>query len=296
MFTRAHVGAGSCRHSANRYMPHRFGIILFLLACLGATLPPFPPLSPQDDSWYLLGSLCWIMSSPKPSADAPRSGSSSRHSSDHDFDARSGSETLGEEVTRLGSQGTGQDKQITVAWEGDDDPACPLNWSSHRKWVATSISEPQRSMSNIGITLLTQRHAASAFTFISPVSSSMVAPAVAQLGQDLHIHSTALLGMAVSIFVAAYAVGPLFFGPASEVFGRVRIIQTGNFLFCAFNLGCGFAQTTTQFMILRFLAGIGGSPPLAVGGALLSDMWRPHERGKAIAVSHQPHFSSTDHG
>ncbi|KAF7596684.1 hypothetical protein BBP40_000607 [Aspergillus hancockii] len=34
----------------------------------------------------------------------------------------------------------------------------------------------------------------------------------------------------------------------------------------------------------RFLAGLGGSAPLAIGGGLLSDLFMPEERGKSIAI------------
>ncbi|KAI0778356.1 MFS polyamine transporter [Trametes elegans] len=50
------------------------------------------------------------------------------------------------------------------------------------------------------------------------------------------------------------------------------------------NLACGFAQTEAQLMVFRFLSGFGGSAPLACGGAVLSDMWGPEERGQAIAI------------
>ncbi len=75
--------------------------------------------------------------------------------------------------------------------------------------------------------------------------------------------------MALSIFVLGYAVGPLFFGPLSEVFGRARVLQASNVFYLAWNLGCGFAQNSAEFFVFRFLAGIGGSAPLSVGGGAL---------------------------
>jgi hypothetical protein len=44
----------------------------------------------------------------------------------------------------------------------------------------------------------------SAFMFISPVSSSMIAPASKQLAEHFDIHSTVLLAMTVSVFVLGY--------------------------------------------------------------------------------------------
>lgn len=50
------------------------------------------------------------------------------------------------------------------------------------------------------------------------------------------------------------------------------------------NLACAFAQNTTQLIIFRFLSGLGGSAPLAIGGAVLGDVWTADQRGKAIAI------------
>jgi MFS family permease len=51
-----------------------------------------------------------------------------------------------------------------------------------------------------------------------------------------------------------------------------------------FNLGCGLARTKEQLIVFRFLAGIGGSAPLSVGGGVLSDLFNPEDRGKALAI------------
>lgn len=88
----------------------------------------------------------------------------------------------------------------------------------------------------------------------------------------------------LSIFVAAYALGPLIWGPLSELYGRVIILQISNLWFLLFNLGCGLAQQKNQMFAFRFLAGIGGSAPMAVGGAVLGDLFSAEERGKAMSV------------
>jgi len=94
----------------------------------------------------------------------------------------------------------------------------------------------------------------------------MVAPALSTMAKDLHITNSVIESMTLSIFVLAYAIGPLVLGPLSEIYGRVIILQTSNLLYLFFNLGCGFAQTETQMIIFRFLSGLGGSAPLALGG------------------------------
>ncbi|KAK7422982.1 hypothetical protein QQX98_001272 [Neonectria punicea] len=124
----------------------------------------------------------------------------------------------------------------------------------------------------------------SAFTFISPVSSSMVAPDLSKLGEDLGMHKELEVEMALSIFILGCAIGPLFFGPISEVFGRSHVLQFSNLFYLVWNLSCGFAQNRAEFFVFRFLAGIGGSAPLAIGAGVISDCWSPEERGKAVGI------------
>ncbi|KAF3401926.1 Efflux pump vrtL [Penicillium rolfsii] len=151
-----------------------------------------------------------------------------------------------------------------VTWDGPDDPDNPKNWPMRKKWAAT-------------ITV-------SLFTFISPVSSSMVAPALSTIAAQFNVTDQIISQLMLSIFVLAYAVGPLFLGPLSEIYGRTIVLQLANLFFLVFNIGCGVAQTKTQLIVCRFFAGLGGSAPLAVGGGVLSDCFKPEERGKSIAI------------
>jgi hypothetical protein len=102
-----------------------------------------------------------------------------------------------------GSTRASDDHILTVDWDGPDDPENPrkyawhcipfrvrlnwllvCSWSFSKKWQATMV--------------------VSAFTFISPVSSSMIAPASRQLAERFDIHSSVLIAMTVSVFVLAY--------------------------------------------------------------------------------------------
>jgi len=89
------------------------------------------------------------------------------------------------------------------------------------------------------------------------------------MSKDLGITSEVESQLALSIFVLAYAIGPLVLGPISEVFGRFYALQLSNMFYIAWTLGCGFAQNKPQIFVFRFLSGIGGSAPLAIGGGVL---------------------------
>ncbi|KAF2177040.1 MFS general substrate transporter [Zopfia rhizophila CBS 207.26] len=151
-----------------------------------------------------------------------------------------------------------------VTWDSPDDPANPKNWSFQRKWAATFI--------------------VSSFTLVSPISSSMISPALFSISQEFHITNDVEAQLALSIFVLAYAIGPLFLGPLSEIYGRVIVLQLANLFYLAWNLGCGFAQSSGQLMVFRFFSGLGGSAPLAIGGGTLSDLFYPEQRGRAISI------------
>ena len=152
-----------------------------------------------------------------------------------------------------------------VTFDGPDDQLNPKNWSPRRRWAVTYVM--------------------SAFVFISPLASSMVAPCLDPIATEFGMDPTAVQTQIIlSIFILAYAFGPLVFSPLSEVHGRVIVIQTTNVMFLAFNLGCGFARTKTQLIAFRFLSGLGGSAPLAIGGAVLGDLFKPEERGKAMLL------------
>jgi len=150
-----------------------------------------------------------------------------------------------------------------VTWDGPNDPQNPKNWSNKKKWMITMV--------------------VSLFTFISPVSSSMIAPALPILRKDFETTSS-VAALALSAFVLGFAVGPLVLGPLSELFGRRMMLQCANLFYFMFNLACGFSGNIGQIVAFRFLSGLGGSAPLGIGGGVLADLWLPQERGKAMAL------------
>ncbi|GAA98169.1 hypothetical protein E5Q_04852 [Mixia osmundae IAM 14324] len=159
----------------------------------------------------------------------------------------------------------GKEGHVVVDWiDGENDPGNPRGWCHSKKVWATVI--------------------VSAFTFTSPLSSSMMAPTTPQLVAKFGITSSVVEQMLTSIFILGYAFGPLIAAPLSEIFGRVIVLQLANAFFFVFNLACWGAPNTATFIIFRFLAGLGGSAPLAIGGGVLGDVWPPAKRGQAVAV------------
>ncbi|PYI04401.1 MFS general substrate transporter [Aspergillus sclerotiicarbonarius CBS 121057] len=92
--------------------------------------------------------------------------------------------------------------ELLVTWDGPDNPECPFNWSLPARW---------------GLTILTSMGG-----LVTLMSGSMLAPALPSIGKDLNI-SDSEANMAVSIFVLAFAFGPMVLAPLAEVFGRRNV-------------------------------------------------------------------------
>jgi MFS family permease len=112
----------------------------------------------------------------------------------------------------------------------------------------------------------------------------MVSPALNQIAEEFSISTSLERAMVLSIFTLGYSFGPFVLAPTSEIYGRVYVVQAANIFYIIWNLLCGFAQSKTQLLVFRLLAGLGGSATLGVGGGVLSDVWLPHQRGRGIAV------------
>ncbi|KAI9060888.1 MFS polyamine transporter [Trametes sanguinea] len=151
-----------------------------------------------------------------------------------------------------------------VDWDGPDDPENPKNWTVRKKWAVTLV--------------------VSSYAFLSPLSSSMMAPAANQIADEFGVTSKPIIALFTSIYVLGYALGPLTLAPMCELFGRARILQLSNLFYFAWNLGCGFAQNSGELIAFRFLSGIGGSAAPSIGGGVLGDVWRSDQRGQAVAL------------
>jgi multidrug resistance protein len=114
---------------------------------------------------------------------------------------------------------------------------------------------------------------------MSPVSSSILAPSLEDIGHELNIKSASVQSLCLSIFVLGFASGPLIFAPLSEMYGRRIVLHASHVLYLIFNCACGFAQTTAQMLAFRFLGGVGGSAALALGPGVLADLFSADQRG-----------------
>lgn len=99
-----------------------------------------------------------------------------------------------------------------VEWDGPDDRTNPMNWPNSKKWrvmVMVSLFTLMRSVCisvcDPDCCVLTLK------PLYSPLASSTVAPALPQIAEEFGLKPGSVLeAMTLSVFILAYAVGPLF--------------------------------------------------------------------------------------
>ena len=96
------------------------------------------------------------------------------------------------------------------------------------------------------------------------MSPAMIVPAIPQLSQELNLTSENSKQLLVSIYVLSWCLGPLFWAPLSEAYGRLTLLNLGTTLFLVANVLCGLEWIGERFLVLRFVAGFVGSAANAV--------------------------------
>lgn len=119
----------------------------------------------------------------------------------------------------------------------------------------------------------------------STLGSSIPSGAINYIGSYFNVTSDQQLVLPISLFLVGYVLGPLFFGPLSETYGR-RVIMVSSFaIFTLFVLACAVAPNWPVFLVFRLICGIMASSAIAVVGGLYADVFGdPVIRGRAMAI------------
>ncbi|KAJ3500367.1 hypothetical protein NM208_g17160 [Fusarium decemcellulare] len=144
-----------------------------------------------------------------------------------------------------------------------NDPRNAMNFSQTKKWVITIL----------------QAVATLAVAFVSTAYSG----GLTSILMDFHV-STEVVILGISMFVLGFAIGPLFWAPLSELYGRQIPFFFSYMALTAFSAGAAGAPTMAALIVLRFFAGAFGSSPLTNAGGVIADMFDARERGLATAL------------
>ena len=101
--------------------------------------------------------------------------------------------------------------------------------------------------------------------------------------EDLNL-SGETAGLLQALTLLASAAGGMAFGVLADRAGRTRALMLSVLIYSVFTALCGFAQSALQLAVFRIGLGIGMGGEWASGAALVSETWKPKDRGKALGL------------
>lgn len=119
--------------------------------------------------------------------------------------------------------------------------------------------------------------------------SMMLAPSVPQVLAEFRPlgGSKSLGSFSVTVYILGFCVGPLLLGPLTDLYGRIVIYRLSIVGFILFTVSCALSPSLEALITFRFFAGCFGGAPMAIGGAVIADMYEPGKRDW-LMVSYSP--------
>ena len=118
------------------------------------------------------------------------------------------------------------------------------------------------------------------------LATDMYLPAFAAIQQDLNT-SAASVSASLSLFLAGFAIGQLFWGPLSARYGRKPILLAGLAIFALGCLGMLWVRDATLMLVLRFVQAIGVCAAAVTRQAMGTDYY-PAQRTNRIFATIMP--------
>ncbi|GAA4687678.1 MFS transporter [Streptomyces chumphonensis] len=118
-------------------------------------------------------------------------------------------------------------------------------------------------------------------SFLGCIDLTIVSTAAPVIQDEIGATVTELQ-LVVNVFVVALATGMVTAGRLADGHGRRRVLLAGAVLFGIASLLAGFAPSAPWLIVFRFLQGAACAVLYTATGALVSAIFPPHQRGKAI--------------
>jgi EmrB/QacA subfamily drug resistance transporter len=125
---------------------------------------------------------------------------------------------------------------------------------------------------------------ASLSSFATPFMGSAINLALPSIGKEFKIDAVLLSWVATSYLLAA-AISLVPFGRLADIHGRKKIFTYGISAFTITSFLCAVSTSTPMLIIFRVLQGSASAMIFATGIAIITSVFPPQERGKAIGIN-----------
>ncbi|WP_434584474.1 purine nucleoside transporter PunC [Klebsiella sp. R390] len=115
------------------------------------------------------------------------------------------------------------------------------------------------------------------------LATDMYLPAFAAIQRDLNT-SAASVSASLSLFLAGFAIGQLFWGPLSDRYGRKPILLSGLAIFAISCLGMLWVRDATLMLVLRFIQAIGVCAAAVTWQAMVTDYYPAQKTNRIFAT------------
>jgi len=121
-------------------------------------------------------------------------------------------------------------------------------------------------------------------SFLTPFMISSVNIALPSIGNEFSLNAILLSWIATS-YVLASAIFLVPFGRIADIYGRKRIFTAGMLVYTIAALGCAISTSAPMLISFRIMQGIGGAMVFSNAVAILTSVYPPNERGKALGIN-----------
>ncbi|HDS08066.1 MAG TPA: MFS transporter [Bacteroides sp.] len=121
-------------------------------------------------------------------------------------------------------------------------------------------------------------------SFINPFLGGAINIALPAISGEFSMGAVGMSWVAMA-FILSSAVFLVPFGKLADINGRKKTFLWGNVIIMITGLLCALAPSGTMLIIFRALQGIGSAMVFGTGVAIITSVYPPGERGKAIGIS-----------
>lgn len=121
-------------------------------------------------------------------------------------------------------------------------------------------------------------------SFITPFIGASINLALPKISEDFGLNAVGMSWVAMSYLLSS-AVFLVPMGKLADIVGRKRIFFWGNIILVVSSFFCAISPTGAFLITFRVIQGLGSSMVFATGIALVTSVFPPSERGKAIGLN-----------
>jgi EmrB/QacA subfamily drug resistance transporter len=119
---------------------------------------------------------------------------------------------------------------------------------------------------------------------MTAVDTTIVVLALPEIERSLHVPLTGVVWVIIS-FLLVITLLATQVGRLGDMFGRVRMYETGFAVFVLGSLLCALAWNELSIIVFRVVQGIGGALIMANSGAVIADLYPRERRGRAYGFT-----------